>query len=332
MSTITCHLSSIEICEGDDVVILPIKYQHLTETCQLVYGTNQSCTVAHFPLFGKYTDYGQVTINEESEVNCNIFRESVNKGLMNNQEKREKKERSRFYLGDRFYVFKRSEFNEAERTEFYSDRDLIELAEDKDRYLKINEIDSNKELLDFLNIGALTELNENRANRFGYILIRRDIYNSMISEMYSAKKERVIENINKMLDIDFDNDQDALFKIGENYLSRDVLELYNFDSHLAFDTIEIVRLLIKTKQKPEHFIEALLHWSLICNMYSDLGKSLYPNVSKRGTMKHIYTLNSVVQNHIENRKEANRKYYSEKEGYDQETAKREEWNDYSKHY
>ncbi|MFS1429932.1 hypothetical protein LMH73_023165 [Vibrio splendidus] len=330
MSSTTCHLSSIEIREGDDVVILPVKYRHLTETCQLVYGTNSSCTIAHLPLFGKYGDYGQVKLNEESEENCTIFRKRVNKYLMNNSENRAKKNKDFFYCGDSFYVFKRQDFDEAESCEWSTDIELIKQADNELRHLNIDEIDSNEKFLNFISIGALVEADKIKVNRFGYILIRRDIYSAATQELYFERSKRVQGNIKALLNSEFTGDVDTLYRISESYLSRDILELHNFDNYLVFQMLELVRLLMQANRCPESFIDGLLHWSLVSKLYSDLGKSFYPNVRRHGNMKPVYTLNSIVQKHIDNRRLANKEDWLIDNDAKEPTPESKEWDDYLK--
>lgn len=319
MSSTTCHLSSIEICNGDDVVIVPIKYTHLTETSQLVYGTNSSCTIAHLPLFGKYDDYGKVILNKESEEICNIFRLNINKYLMNNKKNFEKKAQSIFHT-DSFYIFKRNDFNEADSVKWYSDIEIINLSNNIDTLFKINEITSNKELLDYLDISAIVETNGRVVNRFGYLLVRKDIYNSMIKEMYSDNIKRITNNIQSL----FNNKED--YHLTENHLSSNVLELTNSDNYLVFKTLIIINLFIKTKQTSESFLDGLLHLSLICKIYSDLGKSFYPNVRRHSNLKPLYVFNSILKEHIEKQKEDNIKNW--KIDNSEEIPEYKKWNDF----
>lgn len=325
MSSTTCHLSSIEICENDDVVILPIKYEYLTETCQLVYGTNGSCTIAHLPLFGKYCDYGKVKLNSESEMNCDIFRVHVNKNLMNNASLKSKKERSSYYFGESLYIFKRESFDEADRCEWYSDTDLIKLSSDESRYLNIDEIESNSELLDYLSIGALTEINSRTVSRFGYVLIKRDIYDAMIKNEYSDDQDRVSGKIHELLNSEFNDELHD--QVTEHHFSSNVLEIFNGDKYLSNRLFMAVYLLIKTQSQSPEFLVGLLNWSLINRMYRDLGKSYYPNVRRHGNMKPLHALSSIVKKHIEDRKDKNIKSWQCDNGNSEKIPERYLWDD-----
>lgn len=75
MAAATCHLSSLKINAGDEIIILPISYSALKETSEMVYGTGSQCIIAGMPLFGTYRDFGMVDLNESSESNCDRLRE-----------------------------------------------------------------------------------------------------------------------------------------------------------------------------------------------------------------------------------------------------------------
>ena len=49
-------------------------------------------------------------------------------------------------------------------------------------------------------------------------------------------------------------------------------------------------------------------------------------------MKEIYSVNSIINKHIDERREANLKYWSPENGYDDEEKQRNEWNDWNTHY
>ncbi|WP_141194981.1 hypothetical protein [Vibrio sp. V15_P4S5T153] len=332
MSTQTCHLSSLEIVEDEEVVILPVKYQHIREPSQLVYGSNSSCTLAHLPLFGKYDDFGMVKLNPESEENCTVFRTEINKNLMNNDENRKKVNEARYYFGDKFYIFKRKEYDEAEGFEFDSDASIIEKASDESNLLRISSISSNSELLELINARALLEIDGSDVNRFGYHLIKKSIYDNIIEDVYKETKIRVTEKIQNLLNTEVEDKEMIHFKIGESKLGRDTLELFNDDSYLIYKLIYPVRTMIECQVQSAQFNEGLLHWSLICRLYREIGKSFYPNVRRVASMKEIYAVNSIINKHIDERREANLKYWSPENGYDDEEKQRNEWNDWSQLY
>lgn len=336
MSTTTCHLSSLEICEGDNVVLIPIKYQNLTETCQLVYGTNLSCTIAGLPIFGKYTEFKLIDIDPESEENFDIFRNKINKSLMNNPKTKETKANSKFYLGNSFYLFKRKEYNEVDRTEWYSDKEIIALTNKPERFYQTEKIESNNELLNYLSIGGLIETGGGAVNRFGYILIRLDIFEQITnSELYIERKSHISRELEELSNRKISNIDELFCDITESFLASKILTLFNFDGYLVYDMLLIIRNKMNPNKSSEfspNFLKGLQYWGLVCAVYADLGKSFYPNVRRHGTMQHLQVFNNIVNSHIDNRVALNKENWLSDNDSEDPIPDNKLWNDWSRLY
>ena len=163
-------------------------------------------------------------------------------------------------------------------------------------------------------------------------MIRKDIYDAMINKMYADKSKRVSSKISDLLNTEWS--EEIYFEIGADKLGSKTLEFFNSDDYLTNKILYIVRLIIKagasSMVNTNDISNAMLTWSLICGVYRDLGKSFYPNVRKHRDMKPIYTLNSIVNDHIDTRRKANIEYWSEENGYSADEAGRSEWDDRSK--
>lgn len=84
----TCHLSSLLIKEGEEVVLIPTRYASLKETTTMCYGTNGSASLFLTPIFGKSDGFGSITINKESEFVANELLSMINNSLQNNPDNR----------------------------------------------------------------------------------------------------------------------------------------------------------------------------------------------------------------------------------------------------
>jgi hypothetical protein len=332
--TTTCHLSSLEILEGDEVILLPVKYTHVTEI-NMVYGTNSACTLSWLPMIGKYNGFGGISLNRESKNICNLFRGNINKNLNNIESVRLEKSKRKFNFSDNFYLFKRENFNEVQGCEFGSDVELIEKSKDENSYYQTNGIDTNEKLLSYLYNGGLLEINSSTVNRFGFLLIKKDVLDDVIKIQYPDLFDDVIDKSTTLLNSG--NSTDNLFSIGEDRLGRDILGLFNVDNYLVHKLSSVIVTTIRSiylidnsliKNKIiNSIVSYMAYYSLISRLYRDVGKSFYPNVRKHRDMKPIHTLNTIVNQYIEKRRSDNLEYWSEENGYDKEENERYEWDD-----
>ena len=296
----TCHLSSLEISEGDEVVLIPVRYGYISHS-HLVYGTNNECTIASLPMIGKYNGYGSIDLLKESVSVCDNFRSKINNSLMNNTEYREKIKNSKFNFKENFYLFKRSGYNEVDKTYFYADSDLIQKSKEELDLFSIQEIKDNEYFLSLLSNASLVSVNSRTANRFSFQLIRKDVYDSMVLGLYESKKQRVQEKINKIFSSEWNEETRSDF--GQDYIGTGVIELFNSDNYLVNDVMMFITNYLRTKNTSDNgyqsFIDdykiGMVNWSLICGMYANLGKSFYPNVSKHQEMNDILVLNEIIK-------------------------------------
>lgn len=154
----------------------------------------------------------------------------------------------------------------------------------------------------------------------------------MIDKSYSDDKERVLSKIINLFKIELKDSKDIIFNISDSTINKDTLELFNAENYLTHLVIDPIRIFIKCKiDVPESFINGLLHWSLVSKLYADIGKSFYPNVRRHGSMKQVFELNNIVNEHITNRKLENLKSYR-LNGNNDDIPENIEWDDWTEIY
>ena len=249
-------------------------------------------------MIGKYNGYGSIELSKDSISLCDNFRNKVNSSLMNNPDYRKKVEQSRFSFAPKYYLFKRSDYNEVDYMYFSTDKDLIERSNDESSFYETKEIKDNDFFLSLLSNGSLVSIDSRSVTRFSFQLIRKDIYDSMVSKVYKSKKSRVKKKIQEAFETKMDDDSFCDF--GQDHLGSEIIELFNSDNHLVNEVLRELNYYIKTngkESKPSNVVnykKGMLDWSLICGMYANLGKSFYPNVSKHQDMSDILVLNEII--------------------------------------
>jgi hypothetical protein len=323
----TCHLSSLELQEGEKVLLIPIFYSNITEL-NLYNQSNDSCSIAWTPMNATYIGGGSVKLSEEANLVCDAFRESINKNLVNIDSVREHKSKQRVNFTN-FYLFNKNKEDEIESSLDCSDSKIILKSKNTTHYYKTDGITTNSELLNYLQYSYLTSVCSDSVSRFGYQIIKKDIYDSIVNKIYLEKQKRISSNLNNLLDLEWN--EDLYFEIGQDKLAADTLELYNINKYLVNKMLYIVQDLIKAQKSNldchDAFFSSIIDWSLLITLYSETGKTFYPNARKQSNMMPVHTLNSVINTHIDEKRAINRNFWSVKNGYCSDQADKEEWNE-----
>jgi len=324
----TCHLSSLPIKEDEDIIAIPVHYGHIFDNHLAYDNTNSSCEPAFLPLFGKYNGFGSIILNPDSNAVCDYFRHYINDNLMNSEIVRQEKAKSRNPFSKRFYLFKREKYSDLDNCEFYSDSEYKKLATQESRYYNTSEITDNQDLMDYLSIGGLININQS-VERFSFIFIKKSIYNQLVTAEYKGIKAKIKKNINTLVKETVSHD--FFENIGFDTLSKASLHI-NLAKFSGQRLLSIVNSHLYNKKSLEqpfsNILNAIPDWAILCGIYSDLGKTYYPNVSFSGSGHPIKQLSQFIVDEIDTIRIRNRNYWSVENGYCEDQSDIEEWYDY----
>ncbi len=328
--SLTCHLSSLSINSGDEVIVIPVSYGNVGDS-SLVYGESEHCNLAWLPMIATCEDYGQLKLSDSSRSVCSIFLDDVNSSLMNNEQVKKEKDNAPIYFGKSYYLFKRDSFNEALRGEFLTDTDCIARVSNQERLLDIEKIESGEELFAYLAGASLMDVNQRSVQRYSRIVIRKDIFDSLVERQYTEHKEKTTQRSREYVSTMATNTNPSV-----DHLQSRVAGLVNGSQKLAFAVTNTARYAAYAAKaagindKPlenEALVESIVLWSLVARIYREVGKSFYPNVRRHHDMEPIHALSSVIVEKVENKVSNNLKYWAPENGYDAETQQQEKWND-----
>ena len=336
----TCHLSGMAISENEPVFFLPISYGVVLDTSSFCYGVNQNCHPFFLPFSGKYNGYGNIE-DIENELDIKHFTQIVNNRLFNNEKFEDTTKRS--YMNT-FAVFK-NEYNSESRLEFLTDETILKNMRNRENLKDMDSFFDYSQLLESISNNSLCEIDPD-VNRIGYILIKKSFFNAMITNHYSDLKDEIKANIENFI---YDQKEDDFIlenrffhssKASIDSFSSKCLYLYNDPysiSHYIFNVIKDVREKfltkstqierdeIKNRKTVIDFIDVLVDFALILNIYANIGKSFYPNTKPKLNMSCLYDFANTLSSELEKKRDQNIKDYKDNNGADIEVPEFEHW-------
>lgn len=209
-----------------------------------------------------------------------------------------------FGISQKYFTLKDPKYNKLVTSNYWTDEQVKRLSLDKSNSYHKGEIWDIDALLDMLEIGALFSNESGDIGRHGYLLVRKDVFDSLLSKLYHVDAKRVESNIKQMFSnkklvlesdlekaLEIQNHCDSLFQ----HLANDITEK-KFDGCIGEQAV----------------YDVFVRLSVIVKMYSALGKSFYPNVHRKVEMEQLYNFNSVINEFITRRVECNENTWSNK--------------------
>lgn len=310
----TCHLSGLKILDGDSVIALPVSYSHINSTTSEVYHTSDSADLFGLAVEGEYNDYGAIkNIDPKNEYN-NFFLEVLNKSLL-------RKNWGNFEFINNIHAIFAVSKNENDSSychgEFLNDIEIQNAIIDFKTNKLFKEVSNFSCLEDFFKLcrdRSLFYVNGSRVHRLGFILIKKSIFEKMLSSelgKYSTKtKEDVFSFCQKYSSllstaVDFKNlSQKEFFseinkrEISDSFFHFDLLNFKESNSPL-YHIISSLSKYWEENNTFNDFITPLTTTSLINIAYSQLGKTFYPNCYRSGKVNMIRSLCDVISAEID---------------------------------
>lgn len=179
--------------------------------------------------------------------------------------------------------------------------------------------------------------------RYGHILIKTSFLNKLIERSYQEQFERIKNNIYNHIVTPLEDDEileNRLFhgqNISKDNFERNILELFNDNHTFSHDQYNLVKLIRenhflkkhendeKNETKMFQFIDGIARQAIISIIYTDLGKTFYPNAAPLKGHKPLYDYATLLKSELEALNRQNRENFSPENGYDKETQERYQW-------
>jgi hypothetical protein len=288
-----CHLSGLPISENDPIIALPVALRTPNYAAQC-YQSDRDAMLHGYPILGTYTDYGLFTPSDEDGA-FSLFLKSMQSNLLVNS--RWFKESAQFDFSDRMLYL-------LERGEFSSDVKIIEANQAvvpgklNPDSLKPPVLNATSELTPELLIKGLQQghfvcVQNNFVERYNYVLVKRDVFDEMISKLYPNTTTDYTVNIQNLYVDAMNMDSESRFFRGmQEHDLREALGICNGD----FITDDIRQTYLKimiTSEKVDddailtracesalsQLTPAVVRYGQIHVIYNDLGLTFYPQVS-----------------------------------------------------
>jgi len=338
----TCHLSGIGISANESVIMVPVRYSHLTNSTTQVYSSDRSAHIAGIPLKSYYDEYGSVD-KIENDWLINPLLNDINKGLINNEKFNPLKG---YFFGNRYALLKRDGFpNQFQNLEFLSDHAIIKKMQDRENLHNIQKIEDKESFISLLSSNELFSVSGDTVYRHGHILIKSSFLNKLIQSHYKINLEKIKIAIQEHIMLPLEDDvikKDIIMmhgnKISKDYFSSRVLNLLNDNHTISYEEYEVLKqirahYLLKKydnkelfEKKISEFVNSVALQTIISVIYADIGKTFYPNASTHTGHKALYNYAKVLKSELEDLNSKNKEEYSLENGYDLETQKRYQWN------
>lgn len=295
MSTGICHFSGLPIDTKDDVILLPIEYSKV-DTSPLIYGTSSHCSPFLLPVIAKYNGYNSIDGVQNQKL-IEILRKYFEKDLYHSINKD-------FHLGRVHGFFVRKEHKDILQSEFISDSEIIkELNKKESDKLFDVKFKTNEDFVNSLNNCVAISSSGSSSVRYGYILIKKDIFEKYIQQNYSEQKDKILNNLKK---ISVKNEVFSASKGSHSSEIENALEFFNDDTCLRY----VKDIFYSSEENKELILEQLVLMSLIHIVYRDINKSFYPITNTYRTMEYSYNYHKIIADEIKLITKNNLKKYS----------------------
>jgi hypothetical protein len=288
-----CHLSGLPINENDPIIALPVALSTPKYAAQC-YQSDRDAMLHGYPILGTYTDYGLFTPSDEDGA-FPLFLKSMQSNLLVNS--RWFKETAQFDFSDRMLYL-------LERGEFSSDVQIIEankaavpgkLNPDSLKSPLLNTTNSltPEALIKGLQHGHFVRVQNNFVVRYNYVLIKRDVFDEMVSKLYPSTTADYTVNIQNLYADAMSMDSEPRFFRGmEEQSLRDAIGICNGD-FITDDIRQTYLKIISTSERAgddavviracgsalSQLTPAVVRYGQIHVIYNDLGLTFYPQVS-----------------------------------------------------
>ncbi len=270
----TCHLSSLQIQEGEEVVVLPMHYGTVAASSTLTNLTDNSLYPICGVIEGIYDGYGSVQPTDGKNIH---FLNMVNDNLYNKQV-----ENTEFRFSPKF-VF----FND-HRYIHNCDVDVLKDLK-TNNYPKSDGFKNTTELLKLISEERLFN-NGFYLGHIGMIIIKKAVFDKMQNGYYAKVKAGMIQDMKSACEKIKNNPKDAwqlVTLLPTTYrLEYDSAKLNEFFSNLLRSNFE--------SDSFNEIVEYIASTSVLLSIYRDTGKSLYPNTTRSNTVAPLLNLNEVI--------------------------------------
>lgn len=341
-----CHLSGLPIDENSPVLLLPVRFGAVTEYA-LCYQSDRLVQAFFAPITGVLADdYGNI---KTSGAAAELFRQHIEINLADNSRYCQLGDEPKFSGFDpscRYAAIRRENHNEAQVGEFCNESELLTLHQEPNKATNRYQLKTvtMKETLSLLRRASLSQLSGGHLYRLSYIIIDKNFFENLVSSHYQPEFNQVKDGLmalalnapeHQKADDEENLDTWLLF-----CLENRAIEIMSFDSsdHPRAQILKPLRKNILRYHNAKgsedealmlseltEWIDVLTCYAILQRVYSHLGKTFYPQVS-RANNERQNQFTAFLYAQQEKRRKAKRNEYSPKNGYDKETQDRYQWS------
>lgn len=335
-----CHLSGLPIDVDNPIIALPVRFGSVTEYA-LCYQSEREAQAFALPTTGNLGEFGGFSADTPA---MRRLIKHVEKNLYHNDPMLDKKG---FSTSIRYMALaEEKSTTTALPGEFCEQASLIRRAYGEDvkrELLPLKTITGPAHMMELLRRGSLANVSGGNVYHLTYILIDRTFFNGLIDEHYGEIRDTLKTDLTALF---FNDEKLALDK--DDWCQWSYFELENelfsllplsgssqprpFIKNLTLRMLDAYKKslgspadMVAAKEVLTVWIDDIILYSLIQLVYSDLGRTFYPQ-AMRSNPKRQHDFTTFLLKQQEARRDEKSKEYSPENGYEEETQARYQWS------